>query len=221
MRVLNIIKWVVFFVSLGFMIAASIFLQANEKDPITIFLFFFSLAGIFVSGILLCITAGAIGTPNNVIREEKLLPDCAVKMENGLFIFDIIEIESGVWELGSSDVFCKQRLDMKGWLKQKTYIARLIKLSLVLQYYNQNKQIAYTLPYGSQFYQKPTLFLRFKDLSGKYTSKQIVKNHKIKKGIYFRFQLRLMLSPGKGHWREMNLSHYPIALTDCYRIKSV
>lgn len=219
MRILNVIKWVVFFVSLGFMIVASVFLQENEKDPITIFLFFFSLAGIFVSGILLCITAGAIGTPNNVIREEKLLPDCAVKMENGLFIFDIIEIESGVWELGSSDVFCKQRLDMKGWAKQKTHIAKLIRLHLILRYYNENEQIAFSLPYGTQRYAKPTLFLRFTDLRGRQTLKRIVKNYKIKKGLGTRFALRMMLSPGKGHWREVNLSHYPIGLSDCCRIR--
>ena len=177
------------------------------------------LAGLLASAVLLCITAGAIGMPNNAVREEALLPNGSVRSENGIFLADIVEAEPDVWEIGAPDLFRKQRLDMKGWAKQKTHIAKLIRLHLILRYYNENEQIAFSLPYGTQRYAKPTLFLRFTDLRGRQTLKRIVKNYKIKKGLGTRFALRMMLSPGKGHWREVNLSHYPIGLSDCCRIR--
>lgn len=158
-------------------------------------------------------------TPEPAMLEEALLPNGSVRSENGIFLADIVEAEPDVWEIGAPDLFRKQRLDMKGWAKQKTHIAKLIRLHLILRYYNENEQIAFSLPYGTQRYAKPTLFLRFTDLRGRQTLKRIVKNYKIKKGLGTRFALRMMLSPGKGHWREVNLSHYPIGLSDCCRIR--
>lgn len=196
MKILYILKWVLFICAIALFVAfAALFPDGvNDDQPTYIGLFLGGLFALLFAGILYCITASSRGIPANHISDERLVTPLNIVERDGKPVVDIVEVESGVWEIKKRGYRQGQLLDMGRWLRQKAYIARLLKISIVLESYNKNRQKAYSLPYGTQKCAEQCLYFNIIDLKGKSKCIKVVDSYKIKKGfclrIIFRFSLR-------------------------------
>ena len=223
MKILNIIKWVLFICAASlFCVFVAFFPDGvNDCPPAYIGLILGALLALLIAGILYCVTGSSTGVPRNYISDERLITKINIAEQGGKHIVEVVEVQKGVWEIIKVGYRHGQRLDMRDWIRQKMYIARLLKTSLVLYSYNFNKQKAFSLPYGTQKYTLQTLHIHFVDLNGKVKDVKIVDKFKIKKGFCLRMIFRFALTNNTFTFRELNLSHYRIQLSDIFNIKSL
>ena len=221
MRFLIFLKWILFLCALClFLTFVGIFPDfVNDNPVVYIALFFSSLLLFLLSGILYAITLSSVGVPKNIIDVNKLISKHSVINDKDKCIVEISEIKFGIWEVKNIGNRKGEVLDMTGWVRQRTFITRLIKVVLILDSYNKSSQAAFSLTYGNQSTSYDTLYFKFIKINGKCKYVKVSEHFKIKKGLYLRLIFRFSLRGGR-HIHEVNANHYKISVSDIYRIKT-
>lgn len=126
----------------------------------------------------------------------------------------IMETSKNVWEIkGYFNSF-----NMKGWYRQIFYITNILAGIICINSYNNDKQIAYSLPFGSQKSKIKNVKLVFIKLNKKTTTKYLIENYKVKKSLNLRIRLLCSLKATRGSPKNIrNYKYYKMELKDCFR----
>lgn len=133
--------------------------------------------------VLIFFSLGA-GYPNNKIN--KIIYLDPTRNKNKSLTLQVKEIEKNKWQI--FDNFYNEIFDMKGWVKQKSFITLLVRTKIMLDIYNREKQKRNTLPFGNQNSPLEGLTLVFLSQRGRESKRVIIKNHKVIKSIYLRIK---------------------------------
>lgn len=124
------------------------------------------------------------GYPNN--KPNKIIHLDSTRNKNKSLTFYVKELEKSKWQI--FDDFHNEIFDMKGWIKQKSFITMLIRTKIMLDIYNRDMPKHYALYFGNQYSTIKDVCLIFISLHGRESKKQIIKNHKVIKSFYLRLK---------------------------------
>lgn len=168
-----------------------------------------------MSAILSLITFGVEGVPNNTI-ELFYKPKYFEFDNNEKVHIEFFELDRNIWVLRYNEY--SQVFDMRGWLNSAKHIYYLMSMKLVLDAYNRNKFIPFSLPYGKTTSPVKKIIISFNYLNKKQKNYILSKNYKFKKTLYVRYRLRMCLKGTRGS-NETNYTYHKILISECYKLK--
>lgn len=213
MKKLFYIKQIVKYCTLFFLVINILNSCIFEIKEIKHYSLVFFVISMILFVILECLTFGFVASPNNKIKNIISVNEKYIFYEQ--LEIEIYELEKGVWQIidNKKNII----LDMKGWLNPHKYIHMLIVTELILKKYNEEKSIAYSLPYGKQTSKIKNLNLVFVNRKGKKIKKEVIKDKNIRKSIYIRYRLRMSLNMPRST-DPKNYQYYEIKLSDVFKI---